>query len=428
MKTRRHFLQSSATVITLPMLESLGFRRFASAAAPATPPKRLIFLGFGWGITESTWYPDIKQPGADYELPLGLKPLARHKADFSVVQGLCNKYSNEGHWGSTMWLTGANRYAEPGQSFHNSISADQVAAAQLGLQTRFSSLQFNGSQTGDQSGHGPGLSMAWDVSGKPVGGQNGPVAAFHRLFAKDTMPIEQQKAMLAQKRSVLDAVLDNARSLQRGLAKNDNAKLDEYFQGIRDIETRLAKEEQWMGVPQPKAPIAEPKPEVDGREEIKLIYDIMIAAMQTDSTRVMTFRQPVNTLLTALGIKVHPHDMSHYHTTLGEKLDASQRRDLAQSELLAGFLDKLKATKEADGSSLFDHIALAYGSNIRTGHELSNCPTILTGGGAGLKLGHNIVAPKDTPLCNAWLAMLHGIGVQAERHGDSTGPLKEIIA
>jgi|GEM_PF-5931251 len=110
------------------------------------------------------------------------------------------------------------------------------------------------------------------------------------------------------------------------------------------------------------------------------------------------------------------------------KADASQRRDIAQSELLAGFLDKLKATKEADGSSLFDHIALAYGSNIRTGHELSNCPTILTGGGAGLKLGHNIVAPKDTPLCNAWLAMLHGIGVQAERHGDSTGPLKEIIA
>lgn len=115
-------------------------------------------------------------------------------------------------------------------------------------------------------------------------------------------------------------------------------------------------------------------------------------------------------------------------TTLGEKLDASQRRDIAQSELLAGFLDKLKATKEADGTSLFDHVALACGSNIRTGHELSNCPKIVTGGGAGLKLGHNIVAPKDTPLCNAWLTMLHGIGVQAERHGDSTGVLKEIVA
>jgi hypothetical protein len=428
MKTRRHFLQSSTALVALPMLESLGFRRFASAAAPTTPPKRLLFLGFGWGITEDTWYPDIAKPGPDYELPKGLAPLARHKADFSVVQGLWNKYSNEGHWGSTMWLTGANRYAQPGQSFHNSISADQVAAAQLGLETRFASLQFNGSQSGDGSGHGPGLSMAWDVSGKPVGGLNGPVAAFHRLFAKDTTPIEQQQAQLAQKRSVLDAVLDNARSLQRGLGKNDQAKLEEYFQGIRDIETRLAKEEQWIGVPRPDAPLGEPKPGVDGREEIKLVYDLMIAAMQTDSTRVMTFRQPVDTLLKALGIAVHPHDMSHYHTTLGEKLDASQRRDLTQSELLAGFIDKLKATEEPDGSSLFDHVALAYGSNIRTGHELSNCPTILAGRGAGLKLGHNIVAPKDTPLCNAWLAMLHGVGVEAERHGDSTGVLKEILA
>jgi hypothetical protein len=428
MTHRRHFLQSSTALIALPMLESLGVRRFAGAAVPSNAPKRLIFLGFGWGITEKTWYPDIKNLGKDYELPVGLKPLERHKSDFSVVQGLWNKYSNEGHWGSTMWLTGANRYAQPGQSFHNNISADQVAASKLGLKTRFSSLQFNGSQTGDLSGHGPGLSMAWDVSGKPVGGLNGPMAAYHKLFAKDSTPIDLQKAMLTQKRSVLDAVLDNARSMQRGLAKNDNAKLEEYFQGIRDIETRLAKEEQWIGVPQPKSPIPEPKPGVDGREEIKLIYDIMIAAMQTDSTRVMTFRQPVNTLLTALGIKVHPHDMSHYHTTLGEKLDASQRRDLAQSELLAGFLDKLKATKETNGTSLFDSVALAYGSNIRTGHELSNCPTIIAGRGANLKLGHNIVAPKDTPLCNAWLAMLHGVGVESERHGDSTGVLKEIIA
>ncbi len=429
-QTRRHFLRSASALIALPALESLGFRRFASAAAAGagTPPKRLIFLGFGWGITTESWFPDIKTPGAGYELPAGLVPLARHKADFSVVQGLCNKYSNEGHWGSTMWLTGANRFAEPGQNFHNSISADQVAAAKLGLETRFSSLQLNGSESAESSGHGPGLSMAWDISGKPVGGLKGPVEAFHRLFAKDNTPIEQQKAMLAQKRSVLDTVLGNAKALQRNLGKTDKAKLDEYFQGIRDIEIRLSKDEKWIGVPRPDAPIPEPQPGLAGREEIAIMYDIMLAAMQTDSTRVMTYRQPVSTLMTSIGIKVAPHDMSHYHSTLGEKLDASQRRDLAQSELLAGFIDKLKATKEADGSRLFDHVALAYGSNIRTEHNLDNCPTLLTGGGAGIKLGHNIVAPKDTPLCNAWLTLLHGIGVPAERHGDSSGLLKELTA
>jgi hypothetical protein len=428
MKNRRHFLQSSTALIALPALESLGFRRFASAAAPVTPPKRLIFLGFGWGITTETWFPDIKQPGADYTLPEGLKPLARHKADFSIVQGLWNKYSNEGHAGSTYWLTGANRYAEPGQNSHNSISADQVAASQLGLHTRFASIQLNGSENAESSGHGPGLSMAWNVSGKPVAGEKGPLAAYHRLFSKDTTPIEQQKAMLAQKRSVLDTVLENAKAMQRGLGKTDTAKLDEYFQGIRDIETRLAKDEQWIGVPQPKAPLAEPSSSLAGREEIKIMYDIILAAIQTDSTRVLTYRQPVSTLLTSIGIKVAPHDMSHYHSTLGEKLEASKQRDLAQSDLLAGLIDKLKATKEADGSRLFDHVALAYGSNLRTEHSLDNCPTLLTGGGAGIKLGHNIVTPKDTPLCNAWLTLLHGIGVNVERHGDSSGVLNEIVA
>jgi hypothetical protein len=262
----------------------------------------------------------------------------------------------------------------------------------------------------------------------PLRGEKGPLAAYHRLFSKDPTPIEQQKAMLAQKRSVLDTVLENAKAMQRGLGKTDTAKLDEYFQGIRDIETRLSKDEQWIGVPQPKAPLSEPSASLAGREEIKIMYDIILAAIQTDSTRVLTYRQPVSTLMTSIGIKVAPHDMSHYHSTLGEKLEASKQRDLTQSDLLAGLIDKLKATKEADGSRLFDHVALAYGSNLRTEHSLDNCPTLLTGGGAGIKLGHNIVTPKDTPLCNAWLTLLHGIGVNVERHGDSTGVLKEIVA
>lgn len=427
--SRRRFLRSGTAVVALPLLESLGFRRFAAAAAPGPAPKRAIFLGFGWGVTEETWYPKIDQPGADYDLPPGLKPLARHKADFSVVQNLWNKYSNEGHSGSTWWLTGANRYAEPGQSFSNSISVDQVAAAELGKQTRFASLQLNGAgETAGGSGHGPGLSLSWDVRGKPIGGLNGPLEAYHRLFSKDATPIAERQAMLTQQRSVLDAVLDDARSLRRGLGQTDAAKLDEYFEGIRDIETRLAKDEQWLGVPQPKTSLPEPKPGLAGYDEIKLMYDIMVAALQVDATRVLTYRQPVSTLLTSLDIKVHPHDMSHYHTVLGEKLEASQRRDAAQSELLAKLIDKLKATKEPDGSCLFDHTTLVYGSNIRTGHSLDNCPTVVAGRGAGLKLGHNLVVSKGTPLCNLWLGLLHGMGIEAPRHGDSTAPLTEAFA
>jgi hypothetical protein len=422
--TRRHFLRSTSALIALPALESIGFRAFA-APKPATPPKRMVFLGFGWGVTNETWFPDAKKTGADWELSDGLKPLARHQKDITVVQGCSNKFANEAHWGSTFWLTGANRYAEPGQSFHNSISADQVAAAHLGKDTRFASMQLNSPDVAN-SGHGPGLSLAWDKRGKPMAGLENPVQAFHRMFSNETTPLSERQAMLAQKRSVLDAVLADARDLQRGLTKNDTDKLNEYFHSIRDIEVRLGKDEQWLSMPRPKPPFDEPKEGLAGKEEIKVIYDLIVAALQTDSTRVLTYRQPVGTLLQSLGTKVAPHDMSHYSP--GDRMAASQLRDTAQSELLAGLIDKLKAVRESDGRSLFDHTCLTYGSNIRTIHYLDNCPTLLAGGAANIKLGHHLVVSKDTPLCNVWLTLLRGLGVDVETHGDSTGVVKELIA
>ena len=423
--SRRRFLQAGSSLVALPMLESLGLQRFCSARETVTPPKRIVFLGIGYGVTQETWLPSVNERGADYTLPVGLAPLARHKSDFTIVQGLTNKYTEEAHWGSTFWLTGANRF-EAGAGFHNSISADQVAAGVLGKETRFASLQLNGSDHDiAANGHGPGLSLAWDLRGKPVAGLSKPLAAYHRMFSTDVMPIEQRQEMLRQKRSVLDAVVDDARDIQRHLSKLDSSKLDEYFQGIRDIETTLAKEEQWQSIPKPKAPLEVPSGSLAGVDEVKLMYKLIVAAFQTDCTRVLTYRQPISTLLTSLGIRVAPHDMSHYSP--GERMDASQKRDLAQSELLAGLIDQLKETQEADGSRLFDHTCLVFGSNIRNVHYLDNCPTLITGGGAGVKLGQHLVVPKDTPLCNAWLTLLHGLGINIPRHGDSTGLIKDLL-
>jgi hypothetical protein len=424
--SRRRFLRATGTILALPALESLGFRRFASAAETTVArPKRAVFLGFGWGVTEDTWFPDLKVTGADYVLPPGLAPLAPHKSDFTIVQGLTNKWANEAHWGSTFWLTGANRYAEPGQSFHNSISVDQVVADRLGQDTRFTSLQLS-CPDGVANGHGPGLSLAWDSRGKPLAGIDNPVLAYHRLFSTDSLPLAQRQAMLAEKRSVLDAVISDAKDLQRGLNKTDNDKLDEYFQGVRDIETRLSKDEKWLAVPKPQTSLTEPKPSLAGREEIKLVYDLIVAALQTDTTRVITYRQPVASLLASIGIKLAAHDMTHYTTP--DRLEASHRRDVAQSELFAGLLEKLKSTKEPDGSSLLDHTVVVFGSNIRTVHFLDNCPTIIAGGRANLKLGQHLALPRNTPLCNAWLTLLNGLGIDAERHGDSTGIIKELQA
>ena len=255
---------------------------------------------------------------------------------------------------------------------------------------------------------------------------NDPLQVFHKLFSADDLPLAQRQAAIAEKRSVLDAVFTEAKRVQRGLTKTDNDKLDEYFQGIRDIETRLGKDEDWLDVPKAKAPMAEPAPGLKGRDEIEIMYNLIVAALQTDSTRVLTYRLPGQELLKSMGVTLSAHNISHYSP--GERMEASKARDKAHAELLTGLIDKLKATKEADGSSLFDHTALAFGSNISSIHYLDNCPTILTGGGANLKLGQHLALPKDTPLCNVWLTMLQGLGIQTERHGDSSGVVKELLA
>jgi len=424
---RRHFLRGAGTLIALPALESIGFRRFASAASKTTGviPKRAVFMGIGFGVTKQTWYPAKEITGVGYQLPEGLSPLARHKKDFTIVQGCSNQYSNEAHWGSTFWLTGANRYSVPGQNMANSISADQVVAQQLGQDSRFSSLQLDSSD-GSASGHGPGLSLAWDKRGKPISGFNDPVKTFHKLFSEEDLPLEQRQTAIAEKRSILDAVLTEAKRVQNGLSKNDNDKLDEYFQGIRDIETRLGKDEDWLDKPKPNAPIEEPPAGLKGKEEIEMMHSLIIAALQTDSTRALTYRMPGQSLLKSMGFTHSAHNVSHYSP--GERMEASKARDKMHSTLLAGFMDKLKATKEADGSSLFDHTALSFGSNISSIHYLDNCPTLLSGGAANLKLGEHLALPKDTPLCNVWLTMLRGMGIDVERHGDSSGVVKELQA
>jgi hypothetical protein len=422
---RRPILKATGATLALPFLPSLGWKAFATEQ-PIAPPKRMVFLSFGWGVTNETWFPDKRKTGADYPLSEGLAPLERHKSRITVIQGLSNKFANEAHWGSTFYLTGANRYAVPGSSFSNSISADQVAAEEFGKHTRFTSLQLT-SKDAEQSGHGPGLSLAWNRQGKPIAGVDTPLAVYEKLFGDEKTPLADRQRLLKEQRSVLDAVLAQAKAIDKTLSKRDKDKLDEYFQSIREIETRLAKEESWMTLPKPKAPLSAPGESLVGEQEVRLMYDLLVAAFQTDSTRVITYRQPMANLIKSMGISVAPHDMSHY--TPGDRMEASKQRDEKQSELLAYLLDKLDAVKEADGSSLLDHVSLSYGSNIRSIHYLDNCPTVIAGSAAGIKHGRHIVLEaKQTPLANLWLTLLQGAGIETDAFGDSTGTLAELTA
>lgn len=427
-KSRRAFLHSSKALVALPFLESLGLAKTVVTAATAAP-KRMVYLGMGFGVTADTWYPKLDEVGRGYTFPKILKPLAKHQDDLTFIQNLEHQFSNDGHSGSTFWLTGANRYAIAGQSFHNTISADQVAAEHLGKNTRFTSIQLASQSSGSNAdGHGPGLSLAWNKHGKPVSALNTPVSAFHRLFSDETMPLEQRQKILNEQRSVLDTVLSDARSVNRKINKGDADKLDEYFQSIREIEIRLAKEEQWLEVPKkmPNPALKAPEESMEGVEEMRMMFDIMFAAMQVDATRVLSYRMPVNSVISSLGAEISAHSMSHY--SAGERRQVSEMRDRTNAKVLADFIDKLKASKEPDGSSLFDNSTITMGSNLRSVHSLGNCPTIVTGGGSGIKHGrHLVMRDKKTPLCNLWLSQLQGSGIDVKSHGDSTGTIPELF-
>lgn len=219
---RRLFLRSSSALVALPLFESLGIPKDASAAVrdEVSPPKRMVFLGMGFGVTADTWYPNAEETGSDYRLPRVLKPLARHKKDLTIIQNLMHQYSADGHSGSTFWLTGANRYSVPGQSFFNSVSVDQVAAEVLGEQTRFTSIQL-AALGAKNDGHGPDGSLAWNRSGKPVAGIETPVAAFHKMFSAERTSLAERQKMLVDQRSVLDAVMTDAKSVNLKLNKTD---------------------------------------------------------------------------------------------------------------------------------------------------------------------------------------------------------------
>lgn len=427
--TRRSFLRSTSATIALPLLPSLTFKCFANAAETALAvPKRMVFLGIGFGVTADRWYPDSDSVGSDYQLPGVLKPLTRHKSDITVIQNLMHQYSSDGHSGSTFWLTGANRYAVPGQSFHNSVSVDQVAAEVLGQQTRFTSLQL-AAKGAANDGHGPGSSLSWNRSGKPVAGIDTPVAAFHKLFSNEQTPLELRQQRLTEQRSILDTVLADAKSVAQKANPADQRKLDEYLEGIREIEVRLAKEEKWLAVEkkQPGQPVKPPSESLEGVEEIRLMYALMVAAMQVDASRVFTYRMPCSSMIASLGATMSAHSMSHFSE--GERRTVSMQRDTTHAKLLAEFFDKLKASTEPDGSNLFDQSAISFGSNLSSIHTLKNCPTLIAGGGAGFKQGRHLVMddPK-TPLCNLWLSTLRGCGIDVASHGDSTGILPELFA
>jgi hypothetical protein len=357
-----------------------------------------------------------------------MQPLERYKNNITMFKNLTNIGSSDPHSGSTSFLTGANVSGTPGKRFHNSISCDVIAGKHLGKEMRYSMLALS-SKHREDSGHGPGLSMSWNQAGKPVSGIPGPAELYSLLFGQIKETPAERQTRLNNKRSILDIVLKDVKSMGRKVSKNDKEKLREYYQSIREIEGGLQKEELWAQKPKPKVNFQAPQDGVSGVQEIKLTYQLICLALQTNQTPVISYRHPMTKVLNSWGINFTPHALSHYAGSK-PRTEALTLRDQKRCELLAYFIELLKRTKDVDGSSLYDHTILSWGTNIRTSHMIKDVPVIITGGGAKkIQHGRHIILPKeDTPLGNLWLTLLQEAGVPVEQFGNSTGIIPELIS
>ncbi len=413
---RRAFLRGTGTVLSLPFLEAMvpAFATRTQAAVGQSPP-RFLAMCATLGFHTPFLFP--KETGADYTLTPYLEPLKDLKGDFSVISGLQHMEQNgaNGHTSEMTWLTSAKHPGLAG--FKNTISIDQLIAEQIGSQTRFPSLILG---TGSDS-------MSWSASGVPLPAEPSPSNAFKQLFVDGTKAeVEAQVRGLTRGRSILDTVTSQAKKLHGELGKRDQEKLDEYFSAVRDLEGRLVQNEAWVQRPKPKVD-AKPPTDIQSRTDaigkMKLMQDLIVLALQTDSTRTVTLRlSGMNAVPEIEGVKNDWHNLSH-HGQDPAKIEELKVIEKAEFTAFADFLTKLKTTQE-NGRPLLDTTAVIFGSNLgnASAHNTANIPLVLAGG--GFKHGRHIAIDKEKHVfSNLFVSLAQRMGVKADKFGFSTGTL-----
>lgn len=226
---------------------------------------------------------------------------------------------------------------------------------------------------------------------------------------------------------MLDVVYTNGANMKHRVSGEDKDRLEEYFNSLREIELGLQRQAEWADVPMPEAPFGAPSQGLTGEEEIKLMLDLIIVALQTNSTRVATYRLPIQSLLDSLEISMTAHTPSHYSSSVTKRAD-SEKRDQKLMEFFAYFINRLKETKDSNGETLYDTTITSFGTNLHTGHTLKDCPALLTGGGVeNIRHGRHIMLRELTPMSNYWLTILKEAGVRGDQFNDSTGVVGEML-
>jgi len=439
---RRTLLKAAGVCLGLPLLEAMAT---PLRSALATAPEGHLRMGFFYvpnGAHMPDWTP--QSTGPKYELTPTLKALEPLRKKVSVLSGLtldgARAHGDGGgdHARSgAAFLTGSHPRKTDGADIQNGISVDQVAAQAVGSETRFGSLELGlegSAQSGNcDSGYSCAYSsnLSWRNATSPLAKEMNPAALFDRLFQVNQAASNNQPSDPGKKyrQSILDSVLDEAKGLKNSLGKSDQRKLEEYMYSVREIENRLGKNEKLTPGEERNVNYARPAgvpKELD--EHCKLMLDLFTLALQTDSTRIISFmfaNEGSNRAYTQIEISEGHHELSH-HGKSDDKQQKIAKINRYHISKLVYLLNKLESISEGE-RTLLDNSMLIYGSGISDGdrHNHDDLPILHCGKAAGrIKEASHWSYPKDTPLCNLYLWMLKQLGVQSDSFGDSNGILR----
>jgi len=442
---RRQVLRGMGVSIALPMLDCM-----ADSPAPSKP-KRSVFLYIPNGVNTLTW--QIEKAGTDFAFSQPLQSLERHRDDVTPISGLHHPMVlGKHHNCDKVWLTGADVPGDGG-AFRNTVSADQLIAEVQGEATRFASLELA------IEGH----SLAWSRDGIQIPAERNSQTIFNQLFGVEKESKEAIRRRLTRRGSILDLVAEDAGRVTEKIGSADRNKLDEYLTAVRQVEVRTQRADSWLNVPKPQLDSSEAS-HLSRKLDLsvvtnyhRLFFDLMVMALRTDSTRVITCMicsESNGGAIPDIGISQTRHGLSHHNG------DPEQLRRLTQTDTFlvdefSYFLDQLKAHRDDDGQTLLDTTQVLWGSGMAYGHSHGNAnlPTLLAGGRAlGYKHGQHVDfnLPKigqynvsdanghyricsrpvdsDARLSNLLLTMLQRVDVPTDSFQDSIGPISELIA
>ena len=423
---RRRMLQGAGTALALPMLDGMMFG--AQKQEFQNPKKRLCSIYFPYGVQmngELSWFPQGE--GKEYTFSKPLESLKPHKDDISIFSGLshplCRKMN--GHATADIFLTGSFiDLSGNGQT----ESLDTFASHTLGKTTRYTSLVLSTDEGVGELGRRNTCSTT--PKGRAIPPIVSPWKIYNHLFDKTP---DNARELIQREKSMLDALLEDSKSLSRNLGEQDRRKLDEYMSSVRDSEKKAHRAEAWLNTVKPQVDphtLALDKDVASGspQEYLRCMYDLMFLALQTDSTRVISYSIG-NQRAGATAVDTFPELVTGVKGNL-HQIDHSERSGLYDTFLAAQFsyfIERLKSAREGE-HSLLDNTMVLYGSSNSKTHTNTNYPLVLAGGSKlGLKHGQFLKYKESVPLANLFLTMLNGLGVEADSFADSNSRLAELV-